>query len=395
MRYPEYIDEIIGRFEGCGEQAFIVGGSLRDMLIGLPPHDYDIATSALPEKTLSLFADKRVIETGIKHGTLTVIFNGEPVEITTFRIDGSYADARHPDSVSFTRSIEEDLSRRDFTVNAMAYNKTLGLVDPFGGREDIEKKLLRAVGDPCLRFSEDALRIMRLFRFSAQLGFDIDEDTLLGASACQSGLEHIAKERIASELLRLLTSPYPCRALALMAERGIFAHVLKNYSPVLEDLAKAELLPRDEAVRLALLLWGEDNDTAAEHLRSLRYAGKQITGALAVLRGAKERVADEHSARALIANTGVYAPLAACLSEVMGISPKGAMATVERQMDMPCKISDLKINGKDLASLGAKGKLIGSTLEQLLGAVIADPRLNQRDTLVRMAREFLSVKDCE
>ncbi len=392
MRYPVYIDEMIGRFEAVGEQAFIVGGSLRDTLIGLPPHDYDIATSALPEHTLELFSDKRVIQTGIKHGTVTVIYDDEPVEITTFRVDGSYADARHPDSVSFTSSIEEDLSRRDFTVNAMAYNKSRGLVDPFEGKADIEKKLLRTVGEPTLRFSEDALRIMRLFRFCAQLGFDIDKQTLDGAAFMADGLEHIARERIASELVRLLTSPYPCRALSLMLKNGIFEHILKGLSLSEDTANKMELLPNRDTVRLALLLWDADPEQAAAHLRSLRYSSKQITGALAIHRGARSRIADEQDARRLIASTGAYAPLAASLSETMGISEIGAAALVERQQSTPCKVTDLKINGKDIAELGAKGKLIGNTLEALLNAVIDKPELNERDTLARMAQDILKDK---
>ncbi len=392
MRYPAYIDEMINRFESVGEQAFIVGGSLRDTLIGLPPHDHDIATSALPEKTLALFSDKRVIETGLKHGTVTVIFDGDPVEITTFRIDGSYADSRHPDSVSFTMSIEEDLSRRDFTVNAMAYNRSRGLVDPFGGREDIENKLLRAVGDPSLRFSEDALRIMRLFRFSAQLGFDIDAATLDGAISASSGLENIATERITSELIRLLTSPHPRAALELMCKNAIFSHLPANIAPDKELIERIELLPSIDTVRLALLLWGKTREEAAESLYALRCSGKQITGTLAILTGARTSVKNELDARRLIACTGIYAPLAASLSETLGISPSGAVAAVERQQSTPSKVTDLKINGKDLASLGARGKLIGETLNALLDAVITSPELNEKQKLLSMAKEILNAK---
>ena len=171
---PEYVGEIFARFSRFGEEAYIVGGSLRDALLGITPNDFDIATSATPEKTIELFSDKRVIETGLKHGTVTVIFDGEPVEITTFRVDGGYTDSRRPDSVSFTRSIEDDLSRRDFTVNAMAFNDERGIVDVFGGRDDLKARVIRAVREPELRFSEDALRIMRAFRFSAQLGYSAE-----------------------------------------------------------------------------------------------------------------------------------------------------------------------------------------------------------------------------
>jgi tRNA nucleotidyltransferase (CCA-adding enzyme) len=377
----------------AGEEAYIVGGSLRDMLIGLPPHDYDVATSALPQTTLSIFSDMRVIETGLKHGTVTVISEGRPIEVTTFRIDGEYADSRHPDSVSFTRRIEEDLSRRDFTVNAMAYNEQRGLVDIFNGKRDIEGKVLRAVGSPEKRFSEDALRIMRAFRFSAQLGFEIDENTLEGAVAMSSGLESIARERIGCEFVKLVTSEYPQRAVKLMSERGIFKYIFNDFMPDVSVLDKIELLPRTDVCRLALLLWGADERTATESLKGLRLSGKQITGTLSALRGAKMRVENEAEARRLIAATGIYASFAASVSEAMGISPRGATAMVERQQNAPSKLSDLKINGKDLSLMGVKGKMIGETLSELLRVVVDEPLLNDRDTLVRLASEMIKEKE--
>ena len=221
MVYPSYADKIIRRLEAHGKSAYIVGGSVRDMLLGLTPHDYDITTDALPEQTAQIFVDMRVIATGIKHGTLTVISDGYPGEITTFRIDGSYSDSRHPDSVSFTADVTADLARRDFTVNAMAYSAERGLVDPFGGQRDLESKILRAVGEPKMRFREDALRIMRAFRFCAQLGFDVDPRTLDACEQERMGLEHIARERIGAETIKLLTSRSPSKPLTLMRERGI------------------------------------------------------------------------------------------------------------------------------------------------------------------------------
>ena len=178
IKIPEYAESVLERLEQNGEEAYIVGGSLRDSLLGKAASDYDVATSALPERTLEIFSDYRVIATGLKHGTVTVMSDGKPIEVTTFRVDGGYSDSRHPDSVSFTRSIEEDVSRRDFTVNAMAYSQRRGLVDLFGGRDDLAKGIIRAVGDPERRFDEDALRIMRAFRFSAQLDFEIEEKSL-------------------------------------------------------------------------------------------------------------------------------------------------------------------------------------------------------------------------
>lgn len=391
MVCPSYIEEILDRLAACGESAYIVGGSLRDMLLGLPPHDYDIATSALPERTAEIFSDMRVIETGLKHGTVTVISHGEPVEITTFRIDGEYTDSRHPDSVSFTDDITKDLSRRDFTVNAMAYNPARGLIDPFGGREDIEAKRLRAVREPTLRFGEDALRIMRAYRFSAQLGFDIEPQTLEATAKCAEGLSHIARERIGSEFIRLITSPYPQHALELMMSHGIFTYVFKNYTPSCEVISLTEALAPKDTLRLALLLSDTDEESARAHLRELRCSGKQITGVLATLRGAQMKTETDTDARRLLAVTGIYAADAARLSEALRISPQGAAELTERQMNTPCSLRDLKINGKDLALMGIKGKDIGQTLSSLLARVIDDPALNDRDTLLHMVKEIIKI----
>ena len=215
---PEHVRGIMDRIEDAGHEAFAVGGSLRDALLGIPPHDWDVTTSALPDTVASLFPDKHVIPTGLQHGTVTVVADGDPIEITTYRVDGEYTDSRRPDAVRFTTSIEDDLSRRDFTVNAMAYSDVRGLVDLFGGRADLEGKIIRAVGDPEKRFTEDALRIMRAFRFSAQLDFEIEKDTLEAALKLRKRLKNIAKERIGSEFMRLLSSSAASRSLTLMGE---------------------------------------------------------------------------------------------------------------------------------------------------------------------------------
>lgn len=387
--YPDHIDEIIRRFENAGERAYIVGGSLRDMIIGLPPHDFDIATSAAPQRTAELFYDKRVIMTGIKHGTVTVLWNGEPVEITTFRVDGDYTDARHPDSVRFTARIEEDLARRDFTVNAMAYNKRDGLVDVFGGEADIEARVIRAVGDPRVRFSEDALRIMRAFRFCAQLGFEIDGNTLDAAQECRELLVRVARERIGAEFLRLICSQNAAYALEKMIEYGVMTYVLEGYEPSKRLLSALGLVPPDSVSRLALLISEAEESEARRILESLRCSTKQITGALAIRRGAFEVIENELDARKLIAKTGAYAVGAAELSEALGVSQNGACELVKRQINTPSSVKDLAVNGKDIAELGAKGKTIGETLDALLAAVIEDPALNERDALMGLARKIL------
>ncbi len=388
MKYPNYVGEIFSRFRAAGEEAYVVGGSLRDALLGIAPNDLDIATSAPPEKTIEIFSDKRVIETGLKHGTVTVIFDGSPVEITTFRVDGSYTDSRRPDAVSFTRSIEEDLSRRDFTVNAMAFNEERGIVDIFGGQADLKARVIRAVRDPSLRFSEDALRIMRAFRFSAQLGFSIEENTLLGAKNTRGGLSKIARERICAEFIKLLTSPSPKKALELMIDNGILPYVTDGYAPSDRVLDALSRMQSDDVARLGLFLCEAEQEKIREILHSLKCSNRQITGALAVARGAKTRVDSPQEATALIANTGDHAHLAARASYLLGNSCANAEVLVA-QNRAPAKISDLDIGGKDLILLGARGKEIGRILELLLNKAMLDPEINEKEKLKTIAKGII------
>ena len=223
MDIPNYVTAVVRALEDTGYEAYIVGGCVKDALMGKSPHDYDIATSALPDETKRALSGLRVIETGIKHGTVTAISDGRQIEITTYRIDGDYRDGRHPESVSFTRNLENDLARRDFTINGMAYGSG-GLIDLFGGREDLKRGLIRCIGEPEKRFSEDALRIMRALRFSSVLGFEIEENTALSASECRGLLKKISGERILAELKHLIRGKCVERVLLQFPE--IFAEIL-------------------------------------------------------------------------------------------------------------------------------------------------------------------------
>lgn len=204
INIPDGAARIIDALAKAGFDAYVVGGCVRDSLLGLEPHDWDICTSALPPEILSCFSDRRVIETGIKHGTVTVVMDDGQYEVTTFRVDGAYSDHRHPDSVAFTADVKDDLARRDFTINAMAYNHFTGLVDPFGGQQALRDGVISCVGNPAERFGEDALRIMRALRFASTLGFYIEEATAGAIHGCASTLQGIAAERIYSELCKLL-----------------------------------------------------------------------------------------------------------------------------------------------------------------------------------------------
>ena len=231
MEIPSNITRILDMLENAGYEAYIVGGCVRDSLMGMTPHDYDVTTSALPEETERVFSGMKLIETGLKHGTVTVLSDGEPVEITTYRVDGEYHDSRRPDSVTFTRSLREDIARRDFTMNGIAYSPRRGMFDEFGGAEDIRRGIIRCIGDPEKRFREDALRIMRGMRFSASLGFQVEERTAAAMLDNRELLRNISAERIFTELSGLLTgrqSAFNMRRV-LTEFRDILAEVIPEF----------------------------------------------------------------------------------------------------------------------------------------------------------------------
>ena len=389
IKLPEYIQIILSRLESAGEEAYVVGGSLRDALLGLEPHDYDVATSALPEKTARVFSDMRVIETGLKHGTLTVMSDSHPIEITTFRIDGSYTDSRHPESVSFTRKISEDLSRRDFTVNAMAYSEARGLIDVFGGRADLEARLIRAVRDPRERFEEDALRILRAFRFSAQLGFEIDGDTLAACGEKREGISKLSAERICAELFKLLVSKSPESSLLQMKELGILGYIFGEYSPSDRIIELVSKMQNECASRLGFLLCEADEESARNILNFLKCSNKQKATALAVRRGSAFSVREPKDAGRLAALSGDYSPFALRASVILGISPPDAEVWFEESR-APRGIGDLAISGRDIMALGGKGAQIGKTLDALFEMAVDSPQLNEREALVEEAKKILA-----
>lgn len=230
IEIPSGANEIIHSLQNNGYEAFLVGGCVRDSILGRPIHDYDITTSATPDEMMKVFKDKRIIETGLQHGTITIVIDGEPYEVTTYRIDGNYSDSRRPDNVTFTRNLKEDLKRRDFTINAMAYNDEVGLVDPFNGMEDIEHYKIRCVGRAEDRFSEDALRILRAIRFASQLGFVLESDTDWNISKMYKNLENISIERINSEFCKIAASSDFCVQMVLYHE------VFSLFIPEIKDM---------------------------------------------------------------------------------------------------------------------------------------------------------------
>ena len=378
---PKYVRNVLDRLCENGEKAYVVGGSLRDMLLGKEPHDFDLASSAEPMRACEIFSDMRVIKTGLAHGTVTVLSGGQPIELTTFRVDGKYLDMRRPDSVIFTRCIEDDLSRRDFTVNAMAYNENDGLIDLFGGKEDLNNKIIRTVGDPYERFSEDALRIMRAFRFSAQLDFEIEEKTLEAAGSLANKLSFIAKERIFSELLRLICSPSPERPLKQMRDLGVFEYVFENFAPSDRAIELLPLVENDDMTRLAVFFCDSDGDIARQELALLKASGRHRS-ASRIVSAAKLSYSTRKDMAELRAKLSLDTDIALRLSVLLGNSNESALALLDD--NTPYSISQLAISGDDLISLGYSGREIGKTLARLLDAVIEDPSLNTKEALLNI-----------
>lgn len=379
---PSDTEYIIETLQKNGYEAFAVGGCVRDMLNGDTPHDFDITTSAEPETVMSLF--EKTVPTGIKHGTVTVIINGVPNEVTTYRTDGEYRDHRRPDSVIFVKSLREDLARRDFTVNAMAYNKRDGLKDFFGGREDIENRILRAVGEPGRRFYEDALRIMRLFRFSSVLGFNIEENTLKAALEYAPTLKSVSAERIYSELLKTLCGKNPA-ALKPLTDIGGLGFLGVNTSP---DYGILPLLGSADTKLFAFLYsGGAEVSPALDFLKVPNKTKKAAQDMLTLLNMPFPKTKPEikemlyltspSSAENYFDYRSAYGKDCAAARD---------MLTEIIKNGEPYRISDLKIGGRDLKKCGISGRAIGETLEKLRRSVLKNPELNTRSELIKAVK---------
>ena len=433
IRIPEQVSTILAKLQESGYEAYIVGGCVRDALLGREPNDWDITTSALPMDVKRIFV--KTVDTGLQHGTVTVLAGGKGYEVTTYRVDGVYEDGRHPKTVTFTPSLREDLQRRDFTINAMAYREPGVLVDLFGGQKDLADGVIRAVGDPVQRFSEDALRILRAIRFSAQLGYRIEDETLRAASELAVNLRKISAERIRVELEKTITSDHPA-LLRTAYEAGITAMFLPEFDQCMETrqnnphhcytvgehiLKSMELIRNDRILRLTMLLhdvgkpaclttdeqgidhfYGHqevsasmaqailkrlkyDNDTISKVVKLVRYHDMQIRLTAPAVRKAVVKIGEDlfplflevKQADLLAQSTYQREDKQEILDEV-----KRLYAEIIGHGDC-LNLKHLAVNGSDLVRMGVKpGREVGDILARMLNDVLDVPSHNDKDYLL-------------
>lgn len=406
MSLPPKVAAVLEALEKAGHEAFIVGGCVRDMLLGKAPEDFDVATSAKPRHVKALFG--RTVDTGIRHGTVTVLLGNETgrtdktdkIEVTTYRVDGEYLDKRRPSWVGFTERIDEDLARRDFTMNAIAYNPKSGWRDPFGGRRDIGNRLIKCVGEPHERFSEDALRMVRAARFAGQLGFAVDGGVMRGIAAMRENLGRVSIERISDELRKLLLGEH-AGALAIAHEAGLWPHILRGGGIVQgggADISAAAKsiseCARDFPMRLALLLGICANPLEA--LKNLRLSRKTEKTALAYLAHMRRPpAADKYEIKKLLASLpeGIFGGLLELWRVLLpgGVPERLWRAWREIEDGGECySLKTLAIDGNRLLAMGAlQGRETGRVLAELLDMVMREPGLNEETALMEMAGRLL------
>ena len=403
---------LLDTLHAAGYAAYAVGGCVRDSLLGRTAHDWDLCTSALPQQVMELFGTEQCIPTGLQHGTVTIKYGGQLYETTTFRTEGSYTDGRHPDAVQFVPDVRKDLARRDFTINAMAYNEAEGLVDPFGGQKDLQNGLLRAVGEPQQRFTEDALRILRLYRFAARFGFALDAATARAARQLAPHLDCISAERIQEELAKLLAAPQPGAYL----EPAVLAVVLPELTPAALEAAKPVLdaCPAGEEslpVRWAALLGALGEADTRRVLKRLRCSNACIeetavlvreTAGEDVCRSFSEEKASAHPGdihiRRLLGRYGlrtVERLCALCAALHPQNAPDCALAAQwARQLESDgvcCRVSQLAVNGRDLMAAGIPaGPALRRVLEALLDGVIRAEYPNEKPALLAAAQKMIA-----
>ncbi|MCH5197804.1 MAG: CCA tRNA nucleotidyltransferase [Oscillospiraceae bacterium] len=371
MYLPAYVLKALEILKINGYEGYAVGGCVRDSLLGSAPDDYDIAVSCTPEKTKECFRDFRVIETGIRHGTVTVVIDDHNLELTTFRLDGEYRDMRRPEGVSFTMNLAEDLSRRDFTVNAMAFSDDAGLIDLFAGKADLENSIIRCVGEPDVRFGEDALRILRALRFSSVLGFSVEEKTAASIIKNRDNLKKISSERIFTELKKLLEGK---NCLSILIN---YRDVLISCIPEIENIpnrdyilcAESAALLKNALLSFASLMLPLGSEAADKICRNLKTDNSFRKSVVFLTENAKREFSSAgEGVRFIGAYSREKTEKLCVLREAFGFDAS-VLKEALKNTGAASKISDLKINGEILLQLGFKGKKIGEALNRLLVAV--------------------------
>jgi len=436
IQIPSDVNKILDILNSYGYDGYIVGGCVRDSILNRTPNDWDICTNCIPEKILDIFSSFKVIPTGLEHGTVTVVINDENYEVTTYRIDGAYTDGRHPEEVIFTSNLKEDLKRRDFTINAMAYNDKVGLIDYYGGIEDILSKKIKCVGNPLERFSEDYLRMLRAIRFSTQLGYKLDYDTFKAINILSKNIKYISVERIREELNKILKANIPSKGIKLLNITGVLKYIIPElemyvrfneqnsnldeecFNHILNVVDNTE---SDLILRLCALfhdigkyetndLDDKDIDHFYKHnvesskiikkiMKRFKYDNKSIEQAVVLV---KENVlgyenVEDKSIKKLINRVGAHnidrlfklqiAEARATkkeddISSVLKLKSRVKRILNEKQ---PLSIKDLKISGSDLIKLGVhQGKQIGIILNELMEIVLENPELNRKDSLMEI-----------
>jgi tRNA nucleotidyltransferase (CCA-adding enzyme) len=388
---PDDVLHIINKLGSVGFEAYAAGGCVRDSLLGKEPQDWDVCTPALPEQIMQVFKEYHIIETGLRHGTVTVILapGQKPYEITTYRVDGKYKDNRRPENVRFVDVLKRDLARRDFTVNAMAYNPGTGLVDHYGGRQDLTERKIKCVGNPNKRFQEDALRIMRALRFASSLGFSINPDTAEAMRGNKKLLRNISAERIAAEFNRLLTG-------------GGASNILSEYSEIIAEVipgitgeSNIDAVPKDLILRLALLFF--DRDAAKDALTRLKYdnatikavcelvsyRGEDILPERAHIKRLLGRIGEERFRQLVILKKADEKIPA--VSDILNISEE---IIAQKQCFL---LRDLAVSGKDLIAAGivSEGVQTGVVLNKLLNMVINEEAENEKPVLLGIAKQIV------
>ena len=386
---PKSVLSVLQVLQGSGHQAVLVGGGVRDMLLGLDVEDWDIATDARPQQVQSLF--RRTVATGIQHGTVTVLLGGQPVEVTTYRGEGAYLDGRRPSEVRFLGSLTEDLARRDFTVNAIAWDPIAGVVtDPFGGLGDLGRRVIRAVGDPLRRFSEDGLRTLRAVRFCATRGFSVEQATLTAITPALPVLDTVSRERVVAELCKLLASETPSLGLRPLAKSGMWPHLFPGVAD--EQINRAidavDQLRRDASVRLARVLLEVPVAAASSYLDTLPISRKLRATVLELLGPAAALLARATSA-ADIRRAALDVPRE-LIQDSLEIRDQDAEAAMAACAGAPLTVKELTVRGRDLIAEGVAdaGPTVGGLLRDLLLWTCEDPGRNSKDLLLARAREI-------